>query len=143
MPETPRGRPLATDPTAASAGPGVPAFAARPEGAPVYHGFPVLDVEVDGFRLGVITDFLAEPTGGGDAFVVAPDGSRAGLVWQTGPDTFVRRILPPEPGRWGVWSVSQPLPMTTPEEARGYLAALLPELREHWDTWRRTRGGRA
>jgi hypothetical protein len=49
----------------------------------VYHGFPVLpDVEVDGFRLGMISDWEAQPATEGDAFLIAPDGSRAGLVWE-------------------------------------------------------------
>ena len=66
------GRPLRLDPEATSANPNLPGFLARPEDAPVYHGFPILeDVEVDGFRLGMITDWEAEPADGGDAFVVA------------------------------------------------------------------------
>jgi hypothetical protein len=36
----PVGRPLAVDRQAESADPGLPAFLARPPGAPVYHGFP-------------------------------------------------------------------------------------------------------
>lgn len=73
-----KGRPLNLDPEAASADPSLPAFPAKPPGAAAYHGFRQLDVEVDGFRWGMITDFLAEPDTDGDAFVVAPDGSRAG-----------------------------------------------------------------
>jgi hypothetical protein len=54
-PDPPTGRPLAIDPDAESARPGEPAFIARPEGAPVYYGFPILDdVEVDGFKLGMM-----------------------------------------------------------------------------------------
>jgi hypothetical protein len=46
------GRRLAIDEQAQSADPGLPAFLARPQGAPVYYGFPVLDgAEADGFRL--------------------------------------------------------------------------------------------
>ena len=79
----PRGRPLALDPRAKSADPNLPAFLAPPEGAPVYHGFSILEgITVDGFRLGKITDFEAGRSDAGDAFVVAPDGSRAGLVWE-------------------------------------------------------------
>ena len=56
----------------------MPAFLARPAGAPVYHGFPVIgDVEVDGFRLGMITNFLSGPAREGDAYVIAPDGRPA------------------------------------------------------------------
>lgn len=77
---TPKSRPLILDASAESANPHRPAFLARPEGTPVYHGFPVVEgVEVDGFRLGMITDFESSPEDG-DAFVVAPDGDRAGLV---------------------------------------------------------------
>jgi hypothetical protein len=51
------GRPLAIDGKAESASPTEPAFIARPEGAPVYHGFVVLDeISVDGFTLGKITN---------------------------------------------------------------------------------------
>jgi hypothetical protein len=35
------------------------------------------DVTAEGFTLGKITDFEAEPCDEGDAFVIAPDGSRA------------------------------------------------------------------
>jgi hypothetical protein len=115
----------------------LPAFLARPAGAPVYYGFPVVEgTQTDGFCLGMITDFLSEPVLDGDAFVVAPDGSRAGLVWQSGCAAYFREILAPTESRWGVWAVGLPLPMTTVEEARSYLAALLPQLRPQWELWR-------
>ncbi len=57
MNDLPKGRPLAIDATARSASPTEPAFIARPDGAPVYYGFVVLDdINVDGFTLGKITD---------------------------------------------------------------------------------------
>lgn len=57
------GRPLAIDAKAESGSQTEPAFIAPPEGAPVYHGFVVLDdVSTDGFTLGKITDFEAERT---------------------------------------------------------------------------------
>ena len=78
-----KGLPIAMDASAQSTSADRPAFLAKPNGAPVYHGFRILeDVNVDGFTLGVITDFEVEPAVYGDAFVVAPDGSRAGLVWE-------------------------------------------------------------
>lgn len=99
----PKGRPLAIDPNAESASRTEPAFIARPQGAPVYHGFRVLeDVVVEGFTFGKITDFEAEPCEEGDAFVVAPDNSRAGLVWEVADKVSVTEISPLEPGRWGV-----------------------------------------
>ena len=77
----PPGRPLRIDPDAESASDDEPAFVARPPGAPVYHSFPILDdVEVGGFKLGMIDDWEAEPTTYGDAFLVAPDGSAAVLT---------------------------------------------------------------
>jgi hypothetical protein len=78
-----RGRPLAIDDKAAPASPTKLGFLAGPEGAPVYYGFVVLDdVVIDGFMLGNITDWEAGPCETGDAFVIAADGSRAGLIWQ-------------------------------------------------------------
>ena len=77
--QQPKGQPLAIDRKAPSASATEPAFIARPEGAPVYHGFAVLeDVNVEGFTLGAITDFEAEPTDAGDAFVIA---TAAVAVW--------------------------------------------------------------
>lgn len=77
----PKGRPLSLDPNAESASSELPAFLARPANKPVYHGFSVLaDVVVDGFTFGKITDFEEEVADDGDAFVVAPDDARAGLI---------------------------------------------------------------
>jgi hypothetical protein len=133
------GRPLAVDPEAETVQPGLPGFLARPAEAPVYHGFPVFDdVEVDGFKFGTVTDFEAEeePTNG-DAFVVAPDNSRAGLVWELSPESYVNEIIPPEPDRWGVWEVGFPHPMRTREDVRRNLEAVLPQLKEAWVLWRK------
>ncbi|MEZ5988957.1 MAG: hypothetical protein R3F30_07495 [Planctomycetota bacterium] len=109
---------------------GEPAFLARPEGAPIYHGFPLVDgCDIDGWRLGAITDYV-DPAGcdWGDGFVVAPDGSRAGLVWKVG-DAPLRELLPPDEERWGVYAVSFPGPIRDAGDmARGF-AAVLPELR--------------
>ena len=131
-----KGRPLRLDPDAASASEDLPAFLARPTASPVYHGFPILnDVEIDGFRLGVITDFEAEPCDYGDAFVVAPDNSGAGLVWDLGEALSFSEVLPPEPDRWGVWGVTFANPMRTRANARENLAAVLPFLKPKWQEW--------
>jgi hypothetical protein len=131
------GRPLAVDEEAESADPSLPAFLARPPGAPVYHGFPVIEgAEAEGFRLGMITDFLSQHATEGDAYVIAPDGSRAGLVWQSESAPYFEEVMAPAPDRWGVWAVGLALPMTTSDEARDYLAALLPHLRPRWEAWR-------
>jgi len=84
----------------------------------VYHGFVVLDgVVVDGFTLGKITDWEAEPCETGDAFVIAPDGSRAGLVWQVCDPPYFQEVMPTEATRWGVWGVGFLLPMISRENA--------------------------
>ena len=88
------GRPLDLDAFADSADPALPAFLARPAGAPVYHGFHLYDdVEFEGFQLGAISTFEDGATDG-DAFIVAPDESRAGLVWDVGSDPEIEEIVP-------------------------------------------------
>src|SRR5438445_11234101 len=78
-------------------------FIARADGGPVSYGFVVLDdVNVDGFTLGRITDWEAVPCETGDAFVIAPDGSRAGLVWEIYDPPYCQEVSPIETGRWGV-----------------------------------------
>jgi hypothetical protein len=114
----------------------LPAFIARPAGTPVYHGFPVLDdVEVDGFKLGMISDWEAESLQNGDAFIVAPDNSRCGLVWTISEKPFVRNVSPPDPTRWGVWGVGFEHTMNSRENARLNLAALMPQLKPLWTRW--------
>jgi hypothetical protein len=131
------GRPLAIDPQARSASTTEPAFIARPEGAPVYHGFVVLDdVVVDGFTLGKITDWESEPCEAGDAFVIAPDGSRAGLVWEVFNPPYFQEVMPIDPDRWGVWGVGFALPMTNRENARKNLESVLPQLKSQWAEWK-------
>jgi hypothetical protein len=133
----PAGRPLRLDPSAESRRPDRPAFLARPPGAPVYHGFPVIESStVDGFKLGMITDFVAAADAAGDGFVVAPDGSRAGLVWESESEFYVTEVLAPDAERWGVWAVGVPLPLGTEGDARPFMEALVPELRSRWERWR-------
>jgi hypothetical protein len=136
----PSGRSLALDPLAKSASPNEPAFIAPPEGAPVYHGFQVLaDVVVDGFTFGKISDFEAETCGEGDAFVIAPDNSRAGLVWEVSEDAYFREVCPPNANRWGVWGVSFPYAMISHESARRNLEYIIPQLKIRWEEWRSAR----
>lgn len=116
----------------------MPAFLAPPQGAPVYHGFPVIDgVLVDGFRFGMITDFLTEPDTAGDAYVIAPDGSRAGLVWESEVgEAYFQEVLPPDETRWGVWAVGLPVALQTVDDVPRFLEMLIPELRPRWEAWR-------
>lgn len=137
-PEPPKGLPLALDPLAASSSQTEPAFIAKPAGAPVYHGFEILhDVVVAGFTFGKITNFEIETCDEGDAFVIAPDNSRAGLVWEVSDKSYFEEIAPPEAERWGVWGVSFPNAMTSRENVRKNLESILPQLTKRWEEWRR------
>ena len=51
------------------------------------------------FSLGMITDFLSESALKCDAYVIAPDGSCAGLVWESGCVAYFKQVLAPEVGR--------------------------------------------
>jgi len=132
-----RARPLAIDRKTASAPSTEPAFVSRPEGAPVYYGFVILDdMAVDGFILGKITDWEAEPCEAEDGFVIAPDGSRAGLVWEVFNPPYFQEVMPVEADRWGVWGIGFPLPMTSRENARNNLVSILPQLKSRWAEWK-------
>jgi len=131
-----RGQPIAMDPKAISTSPTNPPFVAPPPESPAYYGFQVLnDVTIDGFTLGKIPDFEAEHCDYGDAFVIAPDDSRAGLVWEVVETRYFKQVLTPEPSRWGVWAVSFQHDMRNHEDAMRNLKAILPELREKWIEW--------
>jgi hypothetical protein len=133
------GRPLEVDPDAESADPSVPGFLARPEGAPVYHGFRLIEeVQVDGFRLGAISSFGSD-VADGDAFIVAPDGSRAGLVWEVSAEHYLHEVRGFEEGRWGLWAVSFPHAIASTGDAQAVLDDLVPRLRPKWEAWRKSR----
>jgi hypothetical protein len=133
----PLGKPLRLDPEAESADPALPAFLARPAGAPVYHGFPLLDESrtEDGWCFGTISDpDCPEGSDWGDAFVVAPDNSRAGLIWHVGPPEL-KVSLEPEPDRWGVFAIGIASEVHSQAELIEYLQAWLPELRRRHSAW--------
>ena len=90
----------------------------------------------DGFTLGMSVSYGDR----GDAWVRAPDGGVAGLVWETGSPAYFRQLIAPDPaGRWGTYAVRLDLPLTTDGEAEAYLRALLPELIPLWRAWTQTR----
>jgi hypothetical protein len=90
---------------------------------------------VDGFELGM---FASDERG--DAWVKAPDGSIATLIWQTGDPPYFKVSIEPDVTRWGTFTVQLPLPMTNDDEAGRHLAGLLPELRPRWQAWIGGRG---
>jgi hypothetical protein len=130
----PKGHALRLDPDAKSADPNVPPFVAPPEGAPVYYGFPTVpESETDGWIYGAITDYnTEEPETEGDGFVVAPDGSRAGIVWSTDSPDFYE-ISPPDDKRWGVYGVRFLRPVSSIEDLVLNFRAILPRLKEKYE----------
>jgi hypothetical protein len=131
--QTPDGQPLRLDERAASADADLPAFVARPPDAPVYHGFSVLPgSERDGFAFGMISGLHAMgPTRGGDAFVIAPNGSRAGIVWEVG-EGEPSVVCPPSATRWGVYSFYFEGPITSEADLVRQLHSILPVLKAYW-----------
>jgi hypothetical protein len=128
--KVPNGKGLVTDPAARSSEVGLPAFLARPSGTPVYYGFPLVEeTRTNGWCYGAITQFEeARGCEAGDGFVVAPDGSRAGLVWSVG--TFpTEAICEPDGGRWGVYSIAFPQPVRNVDDIVACFRAVLPELK--------------
>ena len=118
------------DETARSANSSLPAFL----DAPAYYGFPLIEeTRIDGWCYGAVTDFEQPdaPDGChfGDGFVEAPDGSRAGLVWQTDVDS-IEEILPPDAKRWGVWGIGFPRPVQTVADLVYNFRQVLPDLQE-------------
>jgi hypothetical protein len=100
-------------------------------GVPVYHGFMVVpETLTDGWCLGVISG-QEDPEGStsGDAYVVAPDGSSAGLVWEVGDEPMVQ-ILPPDSERWGIYAISFPHPVRNAEDLASAFRSVLPALKE-------------
>lgn len=122
------------DETAVSADSELPAFLARPEGAPVYHGFPIVSKTItDGWCLGAITEY-EDPAGcdSGDAYVAAPDGSRSGLVWDVG-DGQLTEICPPDETRWGIYQIWFRKPIRTTEDMVVSFREVLPQLQKVYD----------
>lgn len=137
----------------------------KPEASVYYDLPPWGEAEVGGFTFGKIEDNRSRGDGHawGNGFVVAPDGSRAGLRWHvietaeqfaarervrekerryfTDPEYFEVRH-PFEPHRWGIWNVAFPHPMhiedpvIVRDDARMNLEAILPKLWPEWQRWR-------
>lgn len=94
------------------------------------------EATVDGFTLGMFVSYDAS----GDAWLRAPDGSAASLIWETGEPAYFKETIAPDPqGRWGTYAVQLPLPLTTDAEAADYLRALLPDLIPRWKAWQASR----
>ena len=136
--EGPKSLLLTLDSLAESADPNLPAFLARPEGAPVYHGFPLIEAtETEGWYFGAITELVGEGIEYGDGFVQSPDGSRAGLVWQVG-EGQIETVCESSEDRWGVYSVWFRRPIHQIEDLVKNFRDILPELKRIHERVRRS-----
>jgi len=129
---------LRLDSDAKSAKVDQPAFLARPDGAPVYHGFPVIpETGIDGWFNGAISEFI-DPDGceTGDGYVVAPDGTRAGLVWDVA-EGETTEILPPDDERWGVYAIWFIQPIKSVEDLVFNFRFVLPDLQKIYERTRK------
>lgn len=94
------------------------------------------EATVDDFTMGMFVSY----DDCGDAWVQAPDGGVATLIWESGSPSYFLESIPPDPaGRWGTYAVQLELPLTNNEEAAAYLRALLPELMPRWKAWAQSR----
>jgi hypothetical protein len=135
---------LRLDPEAQSADSSLPAYLARPEDALVYHGFPMLEQSRtdDGWCFGTISEpDCPEGSDWGDAFVVAPDGSRAGIVWQVG-ESRMEISSPPDEDRWGVFHVGFARRVHDEAGLVEQLGEWLSELRRRHLIWRAAQSSR-
>jgi hypothetical protein len=83
----------------------------------------------EGWCLGSVTNFeIPEGCEGGLVVVIAPDGSRAGLLWEVGAEPL-EEILPPDEKGWGLYSISFPHPTRTVEDLVLAFRAVLPQLK--------------
>jgi hypothetical protein len=130
---THKGQPVRVDEAAESTHSDLPAFIAAPPNAPAYYGFPVMaDSELHGFVFGTITEpNQDQPAPWGDAFVIAPNGSRAGIVWQAGSGAS-SVLCAPSAGRWGVYSFFFPQPVDNERALVANLHSILPELKAYY-----------
>ena len=96
----------------------------------------MLDIDIQGFSFGLISDFFNDPTASdqGDGFVVAPDGARAGIVWKL-DKPYVFRMVEDTNNRWGVWLAGIDEPLIDRESAERVFTGIVTELRPHWEAW--------
>ncbi|MEO6939832.1 MAG: DUF2283 domain-containing protein [Candidatus Kapaibacterium sp.] len=104
---------------------------------PLYSGWSIIpETCIDGWCYGAITDFI-DPEGcrDGDGFIQAPDGSRAGLVWdynEQADTSIIQEIPTSRENGWGLYQVYFPKPVRTLQDMCDCFAAILPGLRERY-----------
>ncbi|MBY6036999.1 3-deoxy-8-phosphooctulonate synthase [Fictibacillus nanhaiensis] len=104
----------------------------------VYHkNSLILETETDGFTYGEITDHFdfdeEEGCTFGDGFVQAPNGSRAGLIWDVSEKPYLYTCIEPKDDRWGVYNVGFVKPIKTTEDLIFNFKSVLPMIKEAYD----------
>jgi hypothetical protein len=93
-----------------------------------YDKWPVIEEATScGWRFGALMKFAGEKWG--DAFVEAPNGTRAGIIWvmREGP---VKMLVAPDSERWGVYDVPFSREMQSIGDVVLNFHAVLPALQE-------------
>jgi hypothetical protein len=91
-----------------------------------YASWPFVEgIEIDGWRFGSAMSYSDQSWG--DAFVEAPDGSRAGIVGviRDGP---IKQLIPPDQGRWGVYEIPFKRAMRNSEDLMSNFKSVLGSL---------------
>ncbi|MFJ5566234.1 3-deoxy-8-phosphooctulonate synthase [Lysinibacillus xylanilyticus] len=103
----------------------------------VYKDYEIIkETFTEGFYYGEITDhFFTENENdagclSGDGFVQAPDGSRAGIIWEVVEVPYLSICIEPEEDRWGVYNVGFVRPIKTLEDLIFNFRNLLPLLKK-------------
>ncbi len=136
---------MVLDPNVEFADPSKPPFAAAPPNSKPYYGHPLLEeTRIEGWCLGAVTDpFEPDCERGctiGDAFVEAPDGGRAGLVWTLDEIPRFAVLREPDYGRWGVFHFTVLKPIASMADLRQAFSAMLPALKELYQRFRQAKG---
>ncbi|PAE42784.1 3-deoxy-8-phosphooctulonate synthase [Bacillus sp. 7884-1] len=105
----------------------------------VYSGFPlVMETEIDGFIYGEITDHFdfeddEEGCTSGDGFVQAPNGTRAGIIWDVIDEPYLSICIEPEKDRWGVYNVGFVRPIKTMDDLVYNFKTIFPLIKEAYN----------
>jgi hypothetical protein len=126
---------IVVDPAAPTSEASKPAFMTPPPGSKPYHGFPLIEeTRWHGWCYGAVTDFLeADSEAGcsiGDGFVEAPDGSRAGLMWNVDPEPKFAVVEGPSGSRWGLFHFTIPEAIASVRDLQQTFWRMVPVLEQ-------------
>ncbi|WP_236887976.1 3-deoxy-8-phosphooctulonate synthase [Cytobacillus oceanisediminis] len=108
----------------------------------VYYRHPLIwETETDGFTYGEITDHFDfdEEVGCtfGDGFVQAPNGSRAGIIWELAEKPYISTCIEADNERWGVYNVGFVRPIKTVDDLVYNFKTIYPLIKEVYNNARK------